>query len=92
MIDDDDDDGSSKSSAFVIDEERNKSSRDMMVLELSFIFFCSTRDWEGEVRDFLLSFVSDMSQIVSRARVYIYIYIYICVCMWQMLTSTCADC
>ena len=44
-------DGSSKSSAFVIviDEERNKSSRDMMVLQLSFIFFCSTRDWEGEV-------------------------------------------
>ena len=62
--DDDDDDGSSKSSAFVIDEERNKSSRDMMVLQLSFIFFCSTRDWEGEVRDFLLSFVSDMSQII----------------------------
>ena len=32
------------------------------------------------MRDFLLSFVSDMSQIVSRARVYIYIYI--CVCLY----------
>ena len=32
------------------------------------------------MRDFLLSFVSDMSQIVSRARVYIYIYISVSVC------------
>ena len=34
------------------------------------------------MRDFLLSFVSDMSQIVSRARVYIYIYIYIYLCLY----------